>query len=196
MNSTFFVPCDPQGGASFDPQDIISINLIEVHKDIFNTKYQSSTPSSLRKEKFWNRSSLVPTCDPWGRASFGPRVIIWINLVEVQKEVLHTTYQSSKPSSFREKEFWKWASLFLCSNLWPLGWGQFWPQGHYVNKLCRGPQGDAIYHKEEEIWNFRYLFLCSNLWPLGRGQFWLQGHHINKPGRGPLEDATYQISEL
>ena len=38
-------------------------------------------------------------------------------------------------------------------NLWPPGWGQFWPQGHFMNKLGRGSQGDATY----KIWNL-YAF--------------------------------------
>ena len=41
--------CDPQGGASFDPRDIIWTNLVEVHYDMLHTKYQSS---SFREEDF------------------------------------------------------------------------------------------------------------------------------------------------
>ena len=40
--------------------------------------------------------SYVQNCDP--RA-------ICTNLVKVHKEMLHTKYQSSTPSNFREKEF-------------------------------------------------------------------------------------------
>ena len=61
--------------------------------------------------------SYVPTCAP--RASFDPMGIICTNLLEVHKEMLHTTYQSSTPSRFREEEFYRWASLFLCDNLFP-----------------------------------------------------------------------------
>ena len=77
-------------------------------------KYQSSRPPSLRDEVFWSWSSLVlvPTCDPQGRASFDPMGIIWINLVEVYKEMLHKKYLSSRPSSFRKEEFEKG---LLCS---------------------------------------------------------------------------------
>ena len=40
-------------------------------------------------------------------------VLRWAkNYVEVHKEMLYTKYQSSRPSSFREEEFW---SLLLCS---------------------------------------------------------------------------------
>ena len=38
--------------------------------------------------------------------------------------------------------------FLLCSyvsNLWPPGRGQFWPQGHHMNNLGRGPLGDATY---------------------------------------------------
>ena len=27
----------------------------------------------------------------------------------------------------------------------PTGWANFWPQGHYLNKLGRGPLVDATY---------------------------------------------------
>ena len=62
--------------------------------------------------------------------------------------MLHTKYQGSRPSSFREEELWRWSTLFLCSNLWAPGQGQFWPKEHHMNKLGRGAQGDAIY----QIW--------------------------------------------
>ena len=39
--------------------------------------------------------SLCKTCDPRGRAIFGPRDIIKINLVEVHEVMLHTKYQGS-----------------------------------------------------------------------------------------------------
>ena len=31
-------------------------------------------------------------------------------------------------------------------NIWPLGRGHFWPKGYNLNKLGRGPLGDATYH--------------------------------------------------
>ena len=45
----------------------------------------------------------VGNCDPHSRASFDLKDIIQTNLVDL--EMLHTKYQSCKPSSFREKEF-------------------------------------------------------------------------------------------
>ena len=59
--------------------------------------------------------------------------------------MLHTKYQSFMSSSYRQEEFWSWSASFLCSILWPPGQGQFWPQGHHMNKLGRGPQGDDVY---------------------------------------------------
>ena len=56
--------------------------------------------------------SYVPSCDLQGRANFDPRAIIWTNMVEVHKEMLHTKYQSPTPSSFREEEFRSFPSFF------------------------------------------------------------------------------------
>ena len=54
LKFAFFVPMfkivTPRGRASFDPRDIIRRNLVEVHKEMLNTKYQSSTPSNFRDE--------------------------------------------------------------------------------------------------------------------------------------------------
>ena len=121
--------CDPRGGASSDPSGILWTNLVEVPKEMPHTNYKISTPSSFRAEEFWRLASLfyVPTCDPRGVASFDLRGIIWTNFVEIHKEMLYTKYQSSRPSSFREEEVWSLPFLFLWSNLWTPGRGQFWP---------------------------------------------------------------------
>ena len=74
-----------------------------------------------------------------------PRGIMWIQLTKIYKEMLHTENLSSISSSFREEEFWSWSSLFLCSNLWPQGWDQFWPQRNHMNKVDQSPQRDAKY---------------------------------------------------
>ena len=39
----------------------------------------------------------------WGH--FGPRGIIYTNLLEVHKVMLHTKYQSSRPYGFRQEDF-------------------------------------------------------------------------------------------
>ena len=114
---------DPQGGASFDPRGILWTKLVEVHKEMPHTKYQISTPSSFREEKFWRWASLFLCSNLWppGRGQFWPQGHHIRNMVEVLKEMLYTKYQSSRPSNFREEEFWNFLSLFLCSNLWPPG---------------------------------------------------------------------------
>ena len=43
--------CDPRGGASFNPRGIICTKSVEVHKEMFHTKHQSSMPSSFREEE-------------------------------------------------------------------------------------------------------------------------------------------------
>ena len=140
-------PCStyhPQGGASFDPRDILWTNLLGPQGDAI---YQISNlyANQFQRRKILRMGFFVPTCDPCDRASFDPWDIIWTNLIEVLKEMLYTKYQSSRPSSFREEEFWNFLSLFLCSDLWPMGQARFWPQGHHMNKLGRGPLEDAIY---------------------------------------------------
>ena len=98
---------------------------------------------------------LCSTCDPQGGAGFDPRGILLTNLVEVPKEMLHTKYQSSRPFSFREEELKNFRSLFLCSTCDLPGWDQFWPQGHFMNKLGRGIQGDATY-KISNLYTFQF----------------------------------------
>ena len=95
---------------------------------------------------------------------------------------------------------------YYCSNLWPPGWGQFWPQGYHMDRIDIGPniivQGlmiKALLFLVSEKKNFQVFLLCSyvsNLWPPGRGPFWPHGHHMNNFGRGPLGGATYEISKL
>ena len=110
----FSIPtCDHKGRASFDPGGIKWTNLVEVYKEMPYTKYQSSRPSSFRKEEFWGLPSLFLCSNLWPRRrSFDPRGIILTHLVEIHKEMLYTTYQSSRPSSFKEEEFWNCLSLF------------------------------------------------------------------------------------
>ena len=112
---------------------------------IQNIKSLCLPVSEKKNFEHWLLCSYVLTCDPRGRASFDPRGIIWTNFVEVHKEMLYNKYQSSRPSSFREEEFWSLPSLFLCSNLWPPGRGQFWPRGDHLNKLGRNSLGDATH---------------------------------------------------
>ena len=124
--------------------------------------------------------------------------------------MLYTKYKSSRPSSFKDEEFWSWSSSVLYSNLCPLPhpgagpvltpWGIIFTHLVEIHKemLYTKYQSSrpSSFKEEEEFWNCLSLFFCSNLWPLGRSKCWLQGHHMNTLGRGPLEDASYQISKL
>ena len=122
----------PGGRASFDPRGITWTNFVEVHLEMLYTKYQSYTPfrSETKNFEYFLSCSYVRICDPRGRASLDPRGIIWINLVKVHLEMLHTKYQSCMSSSLRDEKFWSFPSLSLCSNLWP-EWGvvSFGPRG-------------------------------------------------------------------
>ena len=75
---SYVATCDPQGGANFDPTSIIWTNLVQVHKETLNTKYQSSMPSSSEEKNFENGilCPYVPTCDPKGGDNLDPRSII------------------------------------------------------------------------------------------------------------------------
>ena len=61
---------------------------------------------------------------PRGGASFDPRDIIWTILVEVHYEMLHTKYQSSRPSSFWEEDFQRFCNFlpFGCHGNQTNGW--------------------------------------------------------------------------
>ena len=149
MNSTslflWFKFVTPGVGPVFIPRGIIWIKLTKVYKEMLipNVKALILPVSGTKNFEVGFLCSYVPTCDPSGGASFDPRSIIWTNLVEVHKEMLKTKYQSSMPSSFIREEFWRWDSLFLCSNFWPAGWVKSSPQEHHMNRLGRGPLEDA-----------------------------------------------------
>ena len=58
---------------------------------------------------------------------------------------LHTKYQGSGPCGFRQEYFFHISPyISLCKTCDP-GAGPFWPQGLNLNKLGRGPLGDATY---------------------------------------------------
>ena len=135
------------GWGQFLPKEIIWIKLIKVHKQMLNTKCQSSSPSSFREE-FWSWFSLFVCSNLWpqGQGQFWPHKHHTNKLGRGPQGFAKN--QISKLYAFhflRGEEFWRGDSLFLCSNLWPLGWGQSWPQEHHVNKLGRGQLEDATY---------------------------------------------------
>ena len=68
--------------------------------------------------------------------------------------MLHTKYQGSRPYGFRQEDFFHvFPYIGLCKTSDHRGGGggggggggQFWPQGHNLNKLGKGPLGDASY---------------------------------------------------
>ena len=60
--------------------------------------------------------------------------------------ILHTKYQGSMPCGFRQEDFFFHVAPYisLCKIFDPRA-GLFWPQGYNLNKLGRGPLGDATY---------------------------------------------------
>ena len=66
------------------------------------------------------------------------------NLVVDFKVMLHTKYQTSKLCGFRGEDFLRFSYISLCKSDKPQG-GPFLPEGHYLNKLGRGPLGEATY---------------------------------------------------
>ena len=128
--------------------DFIKTNILTNFHDnrtenVASRKYTSQKVSERKNFEIGQLCSYVPSCDSRGGANFDPRGIILTNLVKVHKEMLHTNYQSSTPSSFIVEEFW--SLLFLCSSMWSLERGQFWPQGHHMNRSGSGTLGDAIH---------------------------------------------------
>ena len=57
---------------------------------------------------------------------------------------LHTKYQGSRPSDFRQEVFMFFPIQAYVKHVTP-GAGHFLPLGHNLNKLGRGPLGDATY---------------------------------------------------
>ena len=196
--------CEPHGRTSPDPRRIIWTNLVEVHKEMLHTKYKCSRPSSFIVEEIFILCSYVQLMTPRVGLVLTPGAFYDKNLVEVYKEMPHTKYQISMTSSFREENFCSYVQT--CD---PLRRGQFWPQGHHMNKFGRGPQGDAIYQISKlKAFQFqgRRIFKFSLFIPM----FQLvnpEAGRVLTPGAsyeqtwysstiGPLGVATYQISKL
>ena len=89
---------------------------------------------------------------------------------------LHTQYERSRLSGFREEDFIRFSyEKPICPGMWP-----FWPGGHNLNKLSRGPLGDNAYHipnsglcgfRIEYFLRFSYITLCKTYKPLGGAIF-------------------------
>ena len=95
--------------------------------------------------------------------------------------MLHTTYQETMPSGFRQEYFYV---LYMKVNVKML----VWPRKCNTNTLQANP-----WHREEESKSNNSLInsLTFRMMPV-----WPQNHHLNKFGIVLLGDATYQISGL
>ena len=142
---------------------------VEVYRVMLHTKYQGSRPYGFRQEDFFHVSphlSLCKACDPRGWAIFGPRGIVWTNLVVVYQMMLHSKYQGSRPCGFRQEEFFMFLPILIYVKHVTPGAGPFWPQGYHLNKLGRGLLGDATYKlsKLYALWFQRRRFLKFSSW--------------------------------
>ena len=61
--------------------------------------------------------------------------------------LLSTKYQGSRPCGFRQEDVFMFPYISLYIKCDPSGQAHFWPQGHNLNKLGRGPLDDAIITK-------------------------------------------------
>ena len=59
--------------------------------------------------------------------------------------LLHTKHQDSRPCGFRQEDFFMFLHILVYVKHVTPGRGHFWPQGHNLNKLVMGPEGDATY---------------------------------------------------
>ena len=78
--------------------------------------------------------------------------------------MLHNKYQGCRPCGFRQEDFsgFPLYKPTYVKHVTP-GWGHFWLQGHNLNKLGRGPLGDATYQIPwlEGLWfQTRRFFSC------------------------------------
>ena len=61
---------------------------------------------------------------PQTETIFGPRGIIWPNLVEVHQMMLHSKYQGSRSACFRQEDFFVFSLMHNMLNIWPHGAGR------------------------------------------------------------------------
>ena len=77
--------------------------------------------------------------------------------------MLHTKYQGSRHYGFRQEDFSMFPYMSLCKTCDPQGRDNFYPQGDHLNKLGRGPLGDATF-QISRLWALWFqtsrLFLC------------------------------------
>ena len=117
--------------------------------------------------------SLCKICYPWGWDILAQGH----NLNKLGRGSLgDATYQISRLRlyGFRQEIFSMFSLYKPMSNMWPLGWGHFWPQGYNLNKLGRGPLGDAtcqisrllaLRFQRRFFLVFSYISLCKTIDP-------------------------------
>ena len=59
---------------------------------------------------------------------------------------LHTIYRGSRPYGFRQEDFFMFFPIYAYAKHVTPGRDHFWPKGHNLNKLGRGPLGYATYY--------------------------------------------------
>ena len=59
--------------------------------------------------------------------------------------ILQTKYQGSRPCGFRQEDLFMFLTIKAYVKPVTPGGGPCWPQGFNLNKLGRGPLGDASY---------------------------------------------------
>ena len=113
---------------------------------MLHIKYQGSRPSSFRVEYYENfvLCSYVQLMTPRVGLVLTPGAF-YEQTWQRPTRRCHIPNIKSLCHPVSEKKNWRLASLFQCSNLWPRGRGQFWPQVHHMNKFGRGSLGDATY---------------------------------------------------
>ena len=112
--------------------------------------YQISRLKALRFQtrKIFHVSPYISLCkgfDSRGAIIFGPRGIVYTNLLEVHKVMLHTKYQSSRPYGFRQEDLFMFLPIsayvkHVITGAWP-----YLAPGILLNKLGRGPPDVASY---------------------------------------------------
>ena len=85
---------------------------------MLQTKYQTSSPCSIRQEDF---KGFPFRCH--GNHSSAWNTFLLDILVEDQQTMLHTKYQSSRPNGFRQEEFY--AFPFSCHGNQSSAWNAF-----------------------------------------------------------------------
>ena len=74
--------------------------------------------------------------------------------------MLHTKYQDSRLYGFRREDFFMFFTILAYVKHVTPGWSHFWPKGHYLNKLGKGPPDDATYQISRlyAIWLLTRIF--------------------------------------